>query len=224
MRFWSFKKLINGVLDLLFPARCLGCGTRKEILCNACFVALPRAPIARLLEKNIYACFDYKDTTVRTAIWMLKYRGVRALAPLFASAMYDELCEELGDLTLLQNFHNPLLVPIPLSRKRMRERGYNQAELLAKEFSLLIPEKEITLSVNALLKIKDTPSQMSLSKRGDRLKNLKDAFIVSDPALVRGKNIILIDDVTTTGATLHEAQRVLRAAGARKVIAVVVAH
>jgi competence protein ComFC len=151
----------------------------------------------------------------------------------------------------MENFVSPILIPIPLSKKRRRERGFNQAELLCREIikiqkkNRLTPDPSpyqgegcqrrgevFTLATNILIKIKETEHQALIKDRNRRLKNLEGTFAVKNHRpnekekanFLKGKNIILIDDITTTGATLSEARRMLRASGARKVIAFTVAH
>ena len=111
-------------------------------------------------------------------------------------------------------------MPIPAHRARARERGYNQAELLARAFSEQI---SFPLDADILIKTKDTPSQISLKGR-ERLWNVKDSFGVQNAAALEGRTILLVDDISTTGATLSEAARVLKQAGAKKVIGLVVAR
>lgn len=111
------------------------------------------------------------------------------------------------------------LLPIPLSRRRLKERGYNQAWLLARQLDLAKARADL------LLRIKDSPAQHTL-KRVQRLSILNDAFAV-EPLLagqIKGRRIILVDDVMTTGASLHAATRVLKAAGARHVTGLVIAR
>ena len=123
---------------------------------------------------------------------------------------------------MFENFVDPLLVPIPLSKKRLHERGYNQAELLARALVKHSGEK-IRIETNALFKVRETGRQAMIHERSRRLGNLAKAFH-ADSTHVRGKNIVLIDDITTTGATIVEARRALKKAGARKVLALTVAH
>lgn len=172
--------------------------------------------------KNIISLFSYRDPLVRQAIWELKYRGNKKIAKLLAEALCDELLAFLEEYAPLANFIEPLLIPIPLSRKRESERGFNQCRLLAEEITELDGGRNFTLS-SALRKIKDTQSQTKQNTRAKRLENLDGCF-EADNAVVVGRNIILIDDVATTGATIEEAKRALRKAGAKKVIAFTVAH
>ena len=130
----------------------------------------------------------------------------------------------LSDLSVMENFNNAILVPIPLSPKRYRERGFNQAELICKKLIEIDQDENFRLEENVLIKIKNTEHQVRIQDRRARLKNLIGSFAVKNEALVKNKNIILIDDVTTTGATLNEARKTLKQAGARKIIAFTIAH
>ena len=124
----------------------------------------------------------------------------------------------------MENFRDALLVPIPLSGSRLRERGFNQALLLCESLVALDNNQNFKLEKNVLIKPKETEHQAKIEDRQKRLKNIIGSFAVKNPELIQKKNIILIDDITTTGATLHEAKKILRAAGARKVIAFTIAH
>ncbi len=174
-------------------------------------------------QETVLAIFSYKDPLVRAAIWQIKYRNHRKVSRLLAEILYSELVAELEDLSQFSHFVSPILIPIPLSAARQKARGYNQTENLAKEMMRLDRNNIFTLEIKVLVKTKDTPPQSSLP-RSSRLQNLRGSFQVKNSEKIRGRNIILIDDVTTTGATLKEASATLRRAGARKVIAIVVAH
>ena len=108
-----------------------------------------------------------------------------------------------------------MVVPVPLFPKRNRTRGYNQSELLAKNFA---PRVGLTADTKSLVRIKNTVSQTTLGRMG-RLANMKGAFSCKNPAAVKGKTVLLIDDVATTGATLEGCAAALKAAGAKKVMA-----
>ena len=88
-------------------------------------------------RKELIAFFDYRDPLVRTAIWELKFRGNRAVAALLAECLFDELSAELSELEIFENFTQPLIISIPLSSKRRRERGFNQCEILLDELAKL---------------------------------------------------------------------------------------
>lgn len=111
------------------------------------------------------------------------------------------------------------LIPIPLHKKRENQRGFNQAKLLAENIALYF---NLPLLNNALIKTKATPPQADLKGR-QRRENIKNAFSCLSPDLVQNKTILLIDDVTTTGATLQQAAKVLKQAGARSVWSLVIA-
>ena len=142
----------------------------------------------------------------------------------FAEALYGRILEELADHAQFENFREPILISIPLAPKRKRGRGFNQATLLCKELVKLDKDVNFKLEKNVLYKPKDTEHQAKIEDRRKRLQNIVGSFSVKNSEIIRGENIILIDDVTTTGATLAEARKVLRAAGAKKIIAFTIAH
>lgn len=120
-----------------------------------------------------------------------------------------------------------VLVPIPISNKRFRERGYNQAELLARAFQKALRENtnySFPILNRVLKKVKSTQKQGTTESREERMLNMEGAFTVVQPEKVSGKCVILIDDVTTTGATLAEARRALIHAGAKQILAWTVAN
>jgi len=113
-----------------------------------------------------------------------------------------------------------LIIPIPLTRKRLLERGFNQSLLLAKELGI---RTGLKVKGDILIKVKETPPQTSLGSK-ERRSNLKGAFFLKEPSLVFGKRVLLVDDVFTTGSTLREAFYVLKQAGAKTVMAVTLAR
>lgn len=210
------KKLIHSALNFLFPQKCVGCGQESNLpfggLCEEC---LEKIGFSSLIKyKNIFSASDYNDEIAKKTIWLLKYRGIKQLAEPLAELMRRRLWQKIprGDW---------LIIPVPISKKRLKERGFNQAELIAKNFAL---KTGAEIKNNALQKITDTPTQVSIKNREERLNNLKGAFAVKNPETIKGRNIILIDDVFTTGATIAEARKVLRDSGAKKIIAMVAAR
>lgn len=219
------KKLIHMSLNFLFPQKCLGCEKENEALCRECLAKIDMPSLPR--EGDIFSAADYGDEIAKKAIWMLKYRGAKNLAEPLAELLNTRCLTKLparrsldagGEIKSTSDW---LIVPIPLSKNRLKERGYNQAELIA---GYLAEKIKIPFCADALIKIKNTPTQVSIKNKKERLKNLNGAFAIKNPELVERKNIILIDDVSTTGATLREAKKVLKLAGAKKVIALVVAR
>ena len=216
---------LNTILDIVFPVKCILCGKTGTDLCLNCLKDSPSAE--RESAKWIFPLYDYRHPVIKKSLWLLKYRGKKRLVNVFAEILYEKILEELSDLSVMENFHNAILIPIPLSPKRYRERGYNQAELICRELikiNNLRHGVDLKLENNILTKSKNTEHQARIKDRRARLKNLSGSFAVKNEGLIKNKNIILIDDITTTGATLAEAKKILKQAGVRKVIAFTVAH
>lgn len=216
---------LNTILNLIFPTSCLSCGKKGSDLCAECLNDCPEAE--RECAEWIFPLFDYRNKTVKNAIALLKYKGRKRLASVFADVIYGRMLEELSDMETMENFRDAILIPIPLSSKRKRERGFNQAELICRELikiNDLRDSVDIKFEKNILIKPKETEHQARIEDRSKRLKNIIGSFAVKNGELIKNKNIILIDDVTTTGATLHEAKKMLGQASARKVIAFTIAH
>lgn len=216
----KIRKVIEHALDMLFPVACFRCGKAGIYVCEECIARIPLGTDMR--SKNIYSVFSYKDPTMKRLLWSLKYRGNRHAARLCGRVMYDAFLEEFRDQALFHDFKNPRVVPIPLSAKRKRERGFNQAELIARECAARDDSWELTADV--LYKIKDTLSQTACPSKIARMRNVSGSFAIRNAEKVKNKNIILIDDIYTTGATFAEAKRVLRSAGARVILCLTVAH
>ncbi len=214
--------LLYTILSLIFPVYCISCGKGGVDLCIKCLEDSPSAE--RETAKWIFPLYDYRHPPIKKAVWLLKYKGKRPLAKVFAEVMYGRILEELSDITVMENFRNPIIIPIPLSNKRYRERGFNQSELICKELIKIDNNVNYKLENNILIKINDTKHQAHIENRSLRLKNIVGSFTIKNTNLIKSKNIILIDDVTTTGATLNEARKILKENGARKVIAFTVAH
>jgi competence protein ComFC len=219
---YNIMRIINTILDLIFPVNCLSCGKRGSDLCLKCLCESPRA--LRESAEWIFPLFDYRHPPIKKAIWLLKYKNKRKLAEIFAEGLYGTIVEELAERALMQNFREPILIPIPLSPKRRRERGFNQVELICQKLIEFDGNKNFRLEKNVLIKKRETEHQARIRDRNQRLKNLKDSFRVVNESLIKKRNIILIDDVTTTGATLSEAKKILKQNGAKKIIAFAVAH
>lgn len=206
--------LYHSALGVLFPARCVGCGAGGAYLCPQCLAAAKRPPPELPSEggplADVLTPFAYEGV-VRTAVQYLKYRGLRSLVPEMARPMAWELA-----VTVPPPF---TLVPVPLHPARRRERGFNQAELLARELARLL---DAPLSTGALRRTRDTSSQVGTSTRAERLKNVREAFAPTDG--MDGATVVLVDDVTTTGATLLAAAQALLSAGAARVYGLTFAH
>lgn len=157
-----------------------------------------------------WSLFPYQ-TPLKEAITLFKYRGKLSLAKPLARA----LIEALPPLPALDG-----IIPVPLHPQRLREREYNQSLLLADR---LRHQMDIPLLLGCLIRIRPTAPQTSLSKK-ERLTNLRGAFSVAKPAHIQGKRILLVDDVFTTGTTLHECAKTLRRAGSGPVYGLTLAR
>ena len=213
-------KIKEFILNLIFPKFCLGCKKEETFLCEDCFSTL-EIITSRLKFKgknleDLYFPVTYDNFLVKRLIQNFKY-----------PPLIKELKKELAFLIVSHfllldkkpNFSDFVLVPIPLSKKKLKWRGFNQAEEIAKELNEFL---KIPLVSDCLVKIKDTKDQVELSEK-ERKENIKNAFLVKNKDKISGKNVLLVDDVFTTGATMEEAARVLKEAGVKKVVGVVIA-
>jgi ComF family protein len=169
------------------------------------------------------ALFQYNNKLSRKAIWAIKYDKNQKIIKKFSNLLYELILENVSEEMTFSTFDNPLLVPIPMHKNNLKERGYNQSELIVKEIHNIDLDKNFYISLNALQKIKETPHQSKLKNKSERLKNLKNCFS-ADEKLVKNRNIILIDDVITTGTTMREASKTLHLAGAKKIIGFSLTH
>jgi ComF family protein len=220
----NIRVLLTFIADSLFPRRCIGCGAQGESACIRCLSSVPIASKNGTVDADIISVFDYRDPVMRKAIWCLKYQRNRTIAKNLGRMLYEYLIDDLGERETLSHFIEPILMPIPSAKKRVRARGFNQAELLARAITAHDKENHLELLTDAIIKIRNTIPQARIRNRGERLRNLRGAFAVTKPERIRRRNIILIDDVATTGATIAEAKKVLKKAGAKKVIGLTVAH
>ena len=215
-------RFLSTILDIIFPTNCIACGKSGVNLCIKCLFESPASE--HECAKWIFPLYEYRHPPIKKAIWLLKYKGKKKLADIFAEIMYGRILEEIADLGLMENFKEPILIPIPLSNKRRRERGFNQAELICQALLKIDENKNFKLEKDVLVKTGNEKHQAYIENRAKRLKNILGSFAVRNAEKIKNKNVILIDDVITTGATLSEAKKILKEAGVRKVIAFAVAH
>ncbi len=226
------KKLRSFLLDLLFPIECLSCQLEGKYLCDDClakinsndakYLALATSNLKISNLDKIFIAGNYEDPLLKDIILKYKYNFISPLGNILADFLIEFWKKEmittiptLGSQVL--PISSPLVIPIPLSKKRLRWRGFNQAEIIARDFSAAFNYK---LNLD-LQRVKSQAPQATLSE-SERLANMKSAFSWKGSNL-SGKIIILIDDVITTGATLNEAASVLKTAGASKVYGLVLA-
>lgn len=199
------KHIWKGLRDLVAPARCMNCLREGTWLCRECAVHVPDFPALRYGKKaplsGIVSAGAYGSEYLRRGIGWLKFRGVQELAPVLASLLAPKLAA-IAPLAQLQK--EAVLIPIPLHKRRLRQRGFNQSLEIAKALSAQtgIPVADILTRKRATLAQAMLPHEM-------RQENVEDAFVLSGP-LPNKKYLLILDDVSTTGSTLSAAATVLR--------------
>lgn len=224
-------KVFWNALDWIYPPTCGGCGDPGSRWCMACEarVEMIHPPVCNRCgrkgesSRTCKTCetfppqftsiqsWAFYDGPVRSAIQRLKYKRDIALG--------ESLSRNLVTMLNKTNWHIDLIAPVPLSIARQAERGYNQAALLSIPVALGL---RIPYSPTALRKVRDTQSQVGLSLH-QRRENIEDAFW-ANPKSVKGKKVLVIDDVITSGATLNECAGSLFAAGAEAVYGLTIAQ
>lgn len=226
------KTLLSQILDLLIP-RDPKVRVLESLSASALGEKIKRAPDFDFPTDKIKAIFSYQEEFCQQAIWEIKYRANKTLIHRFSVILYDYILEELAELRTLGGFHDLVLIPTPSSRNSVRQKGFNHCELIARELQRLDKERgqnNFILITDILIKKINTGHQSKTHGRQERLKNLKNTFIVNERGLKKNKlsladcSVILIDDVITTGATMNESFRALREAGAKKIVGYALAH
>ncbi|HEX3038561.1 MAG TPA: ComF family protein [Oscillospiraceae bacterium] len=216
------KERFNRLMDYLFPPHCIFCDkviSAGKKVCDKCSQEIK--PINSVKRINLKECgqtiscvipYPYQDH-VRNSIIQFKFHGKKQFAVYYAKIMVEEIVKSFSTL------HIDIVTCVPISKQRMKIRGYNQSELIAKELVKLL-----NLSYQSLLiKGTDNKEQHKLSMR-ERQKNVKGVYEVINPDKIVGKTILLIDDIVTTGATISECAKVLFGANAKEVICAAVAQ
>ncbi len=207
-------KLLEICVDFLYPRKCAYCNEKinERYTCRKCSNI-----IEYYHEKvNIYANNEFVcdkiisaipyDGFMKESVWKYKFRGAKYFAPAFAEILTLKLEKH--------NIHFDLIVAVPISSKRLKERGYNQSELIAKYLSKFT---KTSYQKDVLIKIKNNLRQSELDLN-ERKENVKDAYSIKNIDIIINKRIVLIDDIYTTGATLNECAKVLKLAGAKEII------
>lgn len=220
----KFKEFL---LNLFFPSFCLGCQKEGTYLCQDCKATLEISEHSHYIcNKNsqnlfgLYFALPYKERALtRKLIHQFKYQPyIKDLAKTLAGLLIEHLVRS-GENTD-EIWQNSVLIPIPLDKNKLKSRGYNQAEELAKELSKIL---KVPVISDILVKIKSTRAQVELSAE-KRQENIKNAFGVKDPAEIKNKKIFLVDDVYTTGSTMEECAKMLKEAGAKSVWGITIAR
>ncbi|MBI2033641.1 MAG: ComF family protein [Candidatus Liptonbacteria bacterium] len=216
--------------ELIFPSSCLNCKKPlqgKEVVCDSCLEEIPLHQTffcgecrARLPDNKkichlnfpylLAAASDYENAALKNLIQALKFQFIKSAADSLGKLIirYAEAIRFEGS--------DFLVIPVPLARERERKRGFNQAELISKTFA---DHFKLPLAAASLIRPKNSPPQSEIKDFEKRRLNVKNCFSVQNGEELKGKHIILIDDVTTSGATLYEAASILKAYGAKKIIA-----
>jgi ComF family protein len=235
--------VLTALTELLFPSLCLSCGEilserKGHSFCSDCysgirFIAAPLCPVCGIPypaeESPDHVCGDcilnkrhiiaarslgVYESVLLDAIYAFKYGGNLTLGEKLGRLMADH------DYPAFRIADYSLIVPVPLHPRRLRQRGFNQSVFLARE---IVKRRGIAMDFRALSRIVDTESQAGLKKE-ERRSNIRKAFSIPDPERVRGRRILLVDDVYTTGSTLGECARILLKGGAEAVGALTLAR
>ncbi len=216
--------LLRESVDLFLPRFCINCNTKLAVnetwLCNNCYLGMPTLEKDEInsfyIEKfppetgicSLFSYFKYqKANTFQKLIHKLKYSGYYRIGTFLGNL--------LGERIKAQNLFTEynLLIPVPIHKIKKIERGYNQTEYFAKELSKLLKIQ----CKNDLLIRKIYKESQTKHNKAERLKNVQGIFEVNKPEYIKNKNIIIIDDIVTTGATVNEISKICKKAGANKI-------
>lgn len=202
------SKIGKFLADLIFPVRCLGCHRAGKWLCERCYYQIKShyPPFPPRLKKSpfnrLIAPFSYRDPLVKKLIKVYKYHFVQDISEILSRLLIEYLKPLFRNIEP-QNF---ILIPVPLHKRRLRFRGFNQAELLAEHIAR---EFNLPFAKDILIRRRNTTPQAQLKEK-ERRQNIHEAFAAVRDSSLKNKIIILLDDVLTSGATLEECARVLR--------------
>jgi len=219
------REYFNDTLHLFYPHLCLGCGNdifnKDSLICLDCLYALPHTKLAGTVDNPTEKIFKgripilsahsefffTKGQVIQQLIHALKYRGNKK-AGLFMGQLTGRTLMTSG------RFNNiDMLIPLPLFADKEHKRGYNQATVICEGIA---SEMKIPVITGVVVRERATETQ-TRKRRTERWTNVKDSFVVNDPARLKGKNILLADDVITTGATLEACAGVIEKAGAASI-------
>lgn len=244
--------LLKTILNIILPPLCFGCKKRTEegFLCRPCRETIEiksgfscpnckrrlprpiRCPVCGTTEDLggrfiLASVVSYENPVIRELLQNLKYKSKKtALEPIneMMNVYLQKIIKHLSSA-----LSRSIIIPIPLHPTKEKKRGFNQAELIAEGLRQFLEgrlPKEVDLpriETGNLVRIKNTDSQTRLKNYEERKNNVAGCFKILQPEKIAGKNIILVDDVFTSGATMKEAVRVLKGAGAKRIIGFVVA-
>lgn len=240
----KIKIIKNFIFDCLFPIYCINCQSfipaeKQHYLCDdclnnvviysgfACPICLRRvADFKKCPHSNKKSHLDfvgfatlYDNAAIKNLIHQFKYQYIRGVA--FTLANFLNVFWIKTTKTIDEDWGNYIVIPIPLHKKRMCERGFNQSEEIAKIFARQFNLKMLN---NVLIRKINNPPQAKIENYEQRYKNAENIFEIKNSNLINKQKIILIDDVFTSGATLQEAAKILKNNGAKKIIGLTIAH
>jgi len=209
------------LFNLLFPKICLSCGREEDYLYQDCKATLEILGIHQRYKtdylSDLYFAINYQKPIIKKMLQCFKYEPlIKDLTKPISSLI-------LSHFQLLDNkpnFTDFILIPVPLEKKRLKWRGFNQAEEIAKELSSFL---NIPLMSNCLIKAKETLPQAELADEARR-ESVKGVFLVKNSEKIKNRKILLVDDVYTTGSTMEGVARILKEAGGKEIIGLVFAQ
>jgi ComF family protein len=216
------RNFFESILVLLFPPRCLNCRARiisyeNGELCEKCISKITPFAHPFYVKKDmlVFAVASYKNPAIKALIYALKYKKKQPLAAYVARTMAPKISR-----AIIRD--DALIVPIPLHVTKLQLRGFNQAEKIAAELGALL---NLPVHEEFLVRTRATKKQSDLRNPKDRLENIKNCFVVPSEYKneLKGKTILLVDDIFTTGTTIFEAEKTLKKAGVKAVHAAVFA-
>ena len=207
-------KFLDKLLSLIYIRPCFYCRSAKEdtLLCSSCRKKIryrDAAVYKKIEDCRVYACCIYEGV-VKELVQSFKYKGKKHLAPVFAEIMHNYYAK----LNLTGNF---LILSVPIHKKRLKERRYNHIDIAARYFSKL---SMLKYNTKLLTRIKDTEKQYKLT-HAERTANIKGAFAVNEAETIdKNTPLLLIDDITSTGATFSEIIKQLKQHGFKNITAI----
>lgn len=208
-------KIVDIALDFIFPKACGICGKiGEEYICEKCYKEIKKYIYnnEEIKQENIFYLLKYKDI-IRKKIIDYKFNDKSYLYNMF----YEILLKSKNACEFIKNYD--IIIPVPIHKKKRKIRGYNQTELIARKIAR---QFDISINTKILLKIKNTPMQSSLGKE-DRIKNVQNVYKITNTDKIIGKNVLLVDDIYTTGATIQECKKMLQLKDVKNVGAFIIA-
>ncbi|MDD3284798.1 MAG: phosphoribosyltransferase family protein [Patescibacteria group bacterium] len=206
-----FKK----ILDILFPIECVGCGFPNFLICDKCFETI-QINSANYFSTDyvdeVHVCCSFHNRLLQRVIHLYKYQYIEDLSRYLSLLMISYFLQTTNKIL------NPIIIPVPLHKKRLIERCFNQSYLIADNFCKRF---DYVLKDDLIIRVKNTKQQAKLNKE-QRIDNIKNSFCLLNKDFIQNKNFIIIDDIYTTGSTVSEIAKLLKTNGANKIWCIVI--